>query len=130
MLMKLLNWQKHKAKYCKRPRLFVFGMLALQRYINILCKYKIYFKNTDNNNLKINLMKRYYINRRRSNGIESSLWKERGYSWRKLLWKLLNTGCKAGIWVIIRSPETCKRRIQGEKIDLLRRSFDGKNDGK
>jgi len=64
-------------------------MLALQRYINILCKYKIYFKNTDNNNLKINLMKRYYINRRRSNGIESSLWKERGYSWRKLLWKLL-----------------------------------------
>ena len=28
---------------------------------------------TDNNNLKINLMKRYYINRRRSNGIESSL---------------------------------------------------------
>ena len=65
--------QTHKAKYCKRPRLFVFGMLALQRYINILCKYKIYFKNTDNNNLKINLMKRYYINRRRSNGIERSL---------------------------------------------------------
>ena len=64
---------KDKAKDCKRPRLFVFGMLALQRYINILCKYKIYFKNTDNNNLKINLMKRCYINRRRSNGIESSL---------------------------------------------------------
>ena len=47
-------------------------MLALQRYINILCKYKIYFKNTDNNNLKINLIKSYYINRRSSNGIESS----------------------------------------------------------
>jgi len=27
-------------------------MLALQCYINILCKYKIYFKNTDNNTLK------------------------------------------------------------------------------